>query len=349
MWENGTSKLVPMEEFLSVNPAAMTMSSDPGGRDQTSCRPVEGGVVVGVEGVEEEEEEDADMRMASAVATAMVAGKLGASTGDEINFVHSLMDQFLRTSVVEEERENDGRDTDLSKRQEEDEVSQLPSDLPGAMLSSSDEEEINSSRAFTTDPSDLPAVTDPYILHLLHEAERKQAADGADATSDGFNAHLQEQVAVDDDDDVWVAQHQHQHQHQPKRRSSLLMSKMRSSFDELHDDLWATTMAEESSGVSATPDRTISTAWGTGGGGGGGTPLPTSPLSSTTRSEMSTLSDSDRVPLDRIARIMRGGANGLQNSFTSSITSSTGCWSSDDEEEEDVGAGIGSELMNDRV
>ena len=248
MWENGTSKLVPMEEFLSVNPAAMTMSSDPGGREQTSRRPVEGVV-------EEEEEEDADMRMASAMATAMVAGKLGASTGDEINFVHSLMDQFLRTSVVEEERETDGRDTDLSKRQEEDEVSQLPSDLPGAMLSSSDEEEMNSSSAFTTGPSDLPAVTDPYILHLLREAERKRAADGADATSDGFNVQLQEQVAVDDDDDVWVAQHQQQQQQQPKRRSSLLMSKMRSSFDELHDDLWATTMAEVLGGAMRTLKR----------------------------------------------------------------------------------------------
>ena len=142
--------------------------------------------------VEEEEEEDADMRMASAMATAMVAGKLGASTGDEINFVHSLMDQFLRTSVVEEERETDGRDTDLSKRQEEDEVSQLPSDLPGAMLSSSDEEEINSSSAFTTGPSDLPAVTDPYILHLLREAERKRADDAA---SGSFPAQ-EEQVAA---------------------------------------------------------------------------------------------------------------------------------------------------------
>jgi hypothetical protein len=215
------------------------------------------------------------------------------------------MDQFLRTSVVDSEREVDGRETDLTKRQEEDEVSQLPSDLPGAMLSSSDEEV-------------MEEVVEE-VVEVVEQEERKESAltDVAGSSHPALSG------------DLWVAQKQQQQQQPPARRSSLLMSKMRTSFDDLHHDLWAETLAEENSGVSSTPDRTISTAWGSGSTGT--PPLPTSPLSATTRSEMSSLSDSERVPLDRIARIMRGGANGLQSSFTSSITSSA--WSTDDEDD----------------
>ena len=113
-----------------------------------------------------------------------------------------------------------------------------------------------------------------------------------------------------------------------------LMGKMLGSMSDLHGDLWETVLGEEDSGISATPDRLdvppVSTAWGEK------TTLnniSTSPLNSSTKSKLSSLSDKDRIPLDRIARIMRGNDN-LQSSVTSSITSSIG--SSDEEKEESL-------------
>ena len=267
VWENGESVQIPMEQFMASQPPALSTS------------------------FHDEDEEDPDLRMASAMATAMVAGRLGASDGEGFDVVHTLMERFLKTSV---QVDDVGSETDLTKQQDADSVSQLPTDLPGALSSSSDE------------------------VEMEEEKEMKNDVDNDEAGESG------ESDEANKKNSKVVNMH---------RTSSQLMNKMRTSLDDgLHSDMWATALAEENTGVSATPERSSITAWGEASHSSPVNTIPlTSPLSSTTKSEMSALSDSDRIPLDRIARIMRG-ANGMQNSVTSSITSST--WSSDEEEEE---------------
>ena len=262
LWDQGRSVEIPMDEFMIAS----------------QQQPQQ------VHMVDDEVENDLDMRMASAMATQMVAEKLGATDDAGFDLVHSLMEKMLQTSVNVGVV---GEETDLSKFQDADEVSQLPSDLPGAMLSSSDEDDDCSME--------------------IYGGEHKNEKNGMKTTP-----------KRDDDNQV----------------TKNLMGKMLGSMSDLHGDLWETVLGEEDSGISATPDRLdvppVSTAWGEK------TTLnniSTSPLNSSTKSKLSSLSDKDRIPLDRIARIMRGNDN-LQSSVTSSITSSV--WSSDEEEEESL-------------
>ena len=357
VWDNGTSVQIPMEEFMATQPASFgyddEVETDP---DLNYNSLASGGTQppltasFGATGEQEKEqvletpvstrntENDADvvdseMKMASAMATQMVAGPLGAMDGAGFDLVHSLMEQMLQSSV---QVDNVGEETDLSKFQDADAVSQLPCDLPGAMLCSSDESEddepvryqqkdhkevppVPVPAATLLTSNMLPDVTDPYILNLVQKAEQKKKKGREDHQHGGSNEMFTATENMD------------------------LMGKMLGSMSDLHSDLWENALGNEDSGVSSTPDRPfiISTPSADSNSGsssssvGARRHLATSPLSATTQAEMSSLTDEERIPMDRIARIMRGNNNNFHSSITSSITSSV--WSSVEEEvEEDV-------------
>ena len=313
VWENGTSTRIPMEDFMATQPLP------PPPYDNN------------------EEEDDPDMRMASAMATALVAGKLGASDGEGFDVVNTLMERFLKTSV---QVDDVGSETDLTKQQDADSVSQLPTDLPGAFGTSSDEEEYERTDMHGSDNGNSNGNSNgngnDNATENKQELGRPGTIEAFAVNSSGGRDHVAMarmcprtmggSCKYGADGKCRLCKRT------ARTSSSQLMNKMHSSFEDgiFHDDMWATALAQENTGVSATPERNepITTAWGEAISSSPNVPA-TSPLSSTTKSEMSNLSDSDRIPMDRIARIMRG-ANGLQSSVTSSITSST--WSSDEED-----------------